>query len=400
MRAAPLALAALMICAAGHAQDHRPRARALGIPFDGTPGAIDAITDVPGVEVGETTLIAGSGPLRAGHGPVRTGVTVILPQGRAGRGGVAAAYTAINGTGEFTGLHMVEELGLFFGPIALTGTGNIGIVHQALVDWAARDSRLPPDELVMRSLPLVGETLDMPLNDVFGHPMRPADVFAALDGAHGGPVAEGNVGGGTGMIAYGFKGGIGTASRVVAVGDRHYVLGVLLQSNHGRRGNLRVAGVPVGQEIADLMPEPGAEAPLAPLPDSQGKNSVLIVIATDAPLDAHQLQRLSRRAALGLGRNGGTASDLSGEFALAFSTSWRTPISGPPTPPALISELDEPTLNALFDAAVQAVEEAEVNQLVASETMTGAGGARVYGMPVERLCAILRRHGRLDEARR
>jgi len=400
MRVALFVLAALMFGAACQAQDHRPRARALGIPFDGTPGLLDAITDVPGVEVGETTLISGSGPLRAGRGPVRTGVTVILPQGRSGRGGVAAAYTAINGTGEFTGLHMVEELGLFFGPIALTGTGNIGIVHQALVDWAARDARLPPDELVMRSLPLVGETLDMPLNDVFGHPVREADVFAALDGARGGPVAEGNVGGGTGMIAYQFKGGIGTASRAVAVGDRHYMLGVLLQSNHGRRRNLRIAGIPVGQEISDLMPEPGAEAPPAPLPEAQGKNSILIVIATDAPLDAHQLQRLSRRAALGLGRNGGTASDLSGEFALAFSTTWRTPLTGPPTPPALISDLDEAALNALFDAAVQAVEEAEVNQLVASETMTGAGGTRVHGLPVARLREILRRHGRLAETQR
>lgn len=395
MRPAMCLLAAVLLAGSAADAQHRPRARALGIPFDGVPGALDAITDVPGVEVGETSLISDSARPGGGHRSVRTGVTIVFPLGRAGRGGVAAAYSVINGTGEFTGLHMVDELGLFFGPIALTGTGNIAIVHQALVDWAVRDRRLPPDELIMRSLPLVGETLDLPLNDAFGHPMTEADVFAALEGARPGAVREGNAGGGTGMVAYQFKGGTGTASRILAVGHRRYALGVLLQSNHGRRANLRIAGIPVGQEINDLMPEEGGVA--AGPAEARGKNSILIVIATDAPLDARQLQRLSRRAALGLGRNGGTAGDLSGEFALAFSTTYRVPISGPPTPPALVSDLDEATLDALFDAAVQAVEEAEVNQLVAAETMTGEGGSRVHAIPVDRLRDTLRRHGRLIE---
>jgi L-aminopeptidase/D-esterase-like protein len=372
-----------------------PRARALGVPFDGTPGRWDAITDVPGVEVGETTLIRGSGRLHRGQGPVRTGVTVIFPLGRNGRGGVAAGHAVINGTGEWTGLQMVEELGLFFGPIALTGTGNIGVVHQALVDWAAMTPDLPPDEVIMRSLPLVGETLDMPLNDVFGHPLRQADVFAALRDARSGPVIEGNVGGGTGMIAYGFKGGTGTASRVVNAGEGNYTLGVLLQSNHGRRADLRIAGIPIGQEIADLMPQTADPAAPPSTARDRGKNSILIVIATNAPLDSAQLRRLARRAALGLGRNGGTASDLSGEFALAFSTTYRTAITGAPQPPALISALDEPTLNRLFEAAVQAVEEAEVNQLVASETMVGADGSTVFGLPTDRLRESLIRHARL-----
>ena len=372
------------------------RARDLGIPFQGAPGPLNAITDVQGVEVGQTTLVRGSGPLRPGHGPVRTGVTVIHPLGREGRDAVAAGFVTINGTGEFTGTHMLDELGLFFGPIALTGTGDVSVVHQALVDWSARPGWLAPDEVVMRSLPLVGETLDDDLNDVFGRPMTEADVFAALDGARAGPVQEGDVGGGTGMVAYGFKGGVGTASRVVETDGRRFVVGVLVQSNHGRRPDLRIAGAPVGEEIPDLMPEPGVAA--APAPEVQGKNSILVVIATDAPLQAHQLQRLARRAALGLGRNGGTASDLSGEFALAFSTTYRTPLQGAPKAPFLVNDNDEALMNGLFAAAAQAVEEAEVNQLLASRTTAGANGVVIHALPHDRLLEILRRHGRLRAA--
>jgi L-aminopeptidase/D-esterase-like protein len=377
-----------------------PRARELGVPFDGTPGPLDAITDVAGVEVGQTTLIRGSGPLFRGNGPVRTGVTIIHPLGREGRDAVAAGFSVINGTGEFTGAHMVDELGLFFGPIALTGTGDVSEVHQALVDWSARPGFLPDDEAVMRSLPLVGETLDDQLNDVFGHPMTEADVFAALDGARGGPVAEGDVGGGTGMVAYQFKGGIGTASRIVSAGGHAFTVGVLLQSNHGLRKDLRIAGAPVGAEISDLMPEaaPGL-LPTTPAAGVQGKNSILVIIATDAPLQAHQLQRLARRAALGLGRNGGTANDLSGEFALAFSTTFRTPLNGSPHAPFLVNDNDEATMNALFAATVQAVEEAEVNQLVASRDMEGAGGALVHALPHDRLLEVLRRHDALAPPR-
>jgi L-aminopeptidase/D-esterase-like protein len=369
------------------------RARDLGIPFQGQPGPINAITDVAGVEVGEVTLIHGEGPLVQGHGPARTGVTIIHPLGKDAHEGVAAAIVTINGTGELTGSHLVEELGLFFGPVALTGTGNIGLVHQAIVDWSARPGFASPDEVVMRSLPLVAETLDQPLNDVFGHPLKQADVLEALESAHSGPVPEGNVGGGTGMIAYGFKGGTGTASRLVQVRDQHYRVGVLLQSNHGRRTDLRIAGVPIGEEITDLLPARLPEN--APPGEGEGKNSILIVMATDAPLHAQQLHRLARRALAGLGRNGGTVGSLSGEFVLAFSTTFRSGLEGPPHVSTLINDNDEITFNALFAAVVQAVEEAEVNQLVASVTMTGADGWTVYGLPHGRLLASLKRHGQL-----
>jgi L-aminopeptidase/D-esterase-like protein len=397
-KTASAALLLLCLGSQGLAAHTAVRARDLRIPFQGTPGALNAITDVNGVEVGERTVISGSGPLVRGHGPVRTGVTIIHPLGKNAHEAVAAAFAIINGTGEWTGMRMVEELGFFFGPIALTGTGNIGIVHQAMVDWSARPGFATADELIMRSLPLVGETLDDPLNDVFGHALQESDVLVALDEAHGGIVAEGNVGGGTGMIAYGFKGGTGTASRVVSSGGRIYTVGVLLQSNHGRRGDLRVAGVPVGEEITDLLPELGdARAPQANTAPAgrQGKNSILVVIATDAPLQAHQLSRLARRAALGLGRNGGTANDLSGEFALAFSTGYRVPLEGAPRAAFLVNDNDEHLMNALFAATVQAVEEAEINQLVASETMVGANGAKVYALPHDRLTRILRAHNRL-----
>ncbi|KQX23228.1 MULTISPECIES: DmpA family aminopeptidase [unclassified Sphingomonas] len=387
------AMAVVMMALSTGASGAEPRARDLGVPFDGTPGAYNAITDVKGVEVGMTTLIHGNGKLVRGKGPVRTGVTVILPLGKAGRDAVAAGFSVINGTGEFTGTRMIDEVGLFFGPIALTGTGNVSVVHQGLIDWAARPGYLSDDELFTRLLPVVGETLDARLNDVYGHPMTTADVFAALDGASAGPVAEGNVGGGTGMTAYHFKGGTGGASRVVKVGSRTYTIGVLLQANHGKRSDLRIAGIPVGQEIRDLEPvmRPPAKAPE---PDTPEKNSLLVVIATDAPLQPHQLQRLSRRAALGVGRSGSTAGNYSGEFALAFSTTNTLPYDGKPVGQAYISDNEQDVMDALFTAATQAVEEALVNQLVAAKTMTGTDGSTVYALPHDRLQALLRKYGR------
>jgi len=370
-----------------------PRARDLGIPFPGVPGRCNAITDVAGIEVGQTTLVRGEGTLRQGKGPVRTGVTIIHPLGRKGLDAVAAGFAVINGTGEFTGTRVIEELGLLIGPIALTGTGNIPVVDQAMLDWAARPGYLPPDQRFLRVGPVIGETLDSHLNDVLGHPMTEQDVFSALDDAKGGPVAEGNVGGGTGMQAYEFKGGIGTASRVVRIGDRTYTVGVLVQANNGRREDLRVAGIPVGQIITTQMPEePGVQ----PATTRTDKNSLLIVIATDAPLQPHQLNRLARRAALGVGRNGSTARNTSGEFALAFSTTNRSPISGRAPSYEQISDLDGVLMNDLFTATVEATEEAIVNQLVASETMVGANGYKVYGIPHERLVEVLRAHSMIN----
>jgi len=399
LRIAAITLICAAALAATPASQAATRARDLGVPFDGTPGKLDAITDVPGVEVGQTTVIRGSGPLVTGHGPVRTGVTIIFPTGKTGRNAVAAGRSVINGTGEFTGMALVDEVGQLFGPIGLTGTGNISVVRDAMIDWAGRPGYLPDDEFIIHTLPAVGETLDIPLNDAFGHPLSREDVFAALDGAKPGPVAEGNVGGGTGMIAYGFKGGIGTASRVVADGDRSYIVGVLLQANHGARRDLRVAGVPVGEEISDLKPEMrdrfthrtgstgGVERP-------SPKNSLLVIIATDVPLQAHQLQRVARRAALGIGRTGSTAGNYSGEFALAFSTTNTSSWSGTAEEKLVVDDNDQRLMDALFRATVEAVEEALVNQLVASETMVGADDSRVYGLPHDRLVSLLKKYNR------
>lgn len=374
------------------------RARDLGILFDGRPGALNAITDVPGVEVGQTTLIRGQGKLEVGKGPVRTGVTIIHPLGRASTDAVAAGRAVINGTGEWTGMQLVDEAGLFFGPVALTGSGNVGIVHQSLQAWSL--AHVPAPLLSTRVLPVVGETLDSRLNDVFGQPLTQGDVFAAIDGARGGPVAEGNVGGGTGMIAYTFKGGIGTASRIVETDGRHFTVGVLLQANHGRREDLRIAGIPVGAGIRGAWPEVNGIAALGPdAGKPQEKNSLLIVIGTDAPLLPHQLDRLARRAVLGVGRNGSTADNLSGEMVLAFSTTVVTSPGKPPRAAEPVSDLDSGTLNALFAAAVQATEEALVNQLLASETMTGANGVKVHALPRDQLVKLLKAHGRLTPRR-
>jgi len=371
------------------------RARDLGVPFPGTPGEFNAITDVKGVEVGQTTLIrgeAGSAPP-----PIRTGVTIVHPLGKNGLDAVASGFTVVNGTGEFTGTRMIDETGLLIGPIALTGTANIPTVAQALMDWASRPGYLPKDLVFSHFLPVVGETLDGRLNDIFQHPMQQGDVFVALNGASSGAVAEGNVGGGTGMQAYQFKGGIGTASRVVHVEGHTYTVGVLLQANNGRRADLRIAGVPIGEEVRDLMPEPGSGDREGPA--QRTKNSLLVLIATDAPLQIHQLTRLARRAVLGVGRDGSTAGSMSGEFALAFSTTNTTPLQGDPPARQPISDLDGAQLDALFEATVQATEEAIVNQLVASNTMIGVGGYKVYGLPHDRLIQILKSHGRLAAAR-
>lgn len=379
----------------------QPRARDLGIPFEGIPGANNAITDVAGIEVGQTTLVRGEGALEIGKGPVRTGVTIIHPLGKASFDGVAAGRAVLNGTGEWTGMHLVDEVGAFFGPVALTGSGNVGMVHQSLMAWSAQ--HVPAAMMQTRVLPVVGETLESRLSDVFGKPMTEADVFAAVDGARSGPVAEGNVGGGTGMIAYGFKGGIGTSSRVVGKDGQRYTVGVLVQANHGRREDLRIAGVPVGAEVKGAWPEAGGKIVAGPdagkaVPE---KNSLLVVIATDAPLMPHQLERVARRAALGIGRNGSTAGNLSGEFALAFSTSavlslegvWQFRNGAP------IADLDSDTMNDLFAGTVQATEEALVNQLIASETMKGANDIKVHGLPHAEVLRVLKSHNRIKSKR-
>lgn len=365
--------------------DDTVRARDLGVPFDGTPGANNAITDVDGVLVGHTTLIAGNGAVEVGTGPIRTGVTAVLPLGMDVGRSVAAGRAVINGTGEMTGSWVIDELGTFAGPVMLTGTTSLGVVHHATSRWI-RDT-FPPEQSVAGLIPVVAETLDSNLNDIWGYHVKDEHVFDALNGASNGPVAEGNVGGGTGMVAYRFKGGIGTSSRVITVGEQTFTVGVLLQANHGGRNNLRIAGVPVGNEIPDLMP---SREPL-----SEPKSSLVIIIGTDAPLTPTMLERVARRASLGVGRNGSIGSYMSGEIVLAFSTTNTTTIGAPRQTPDTVSAWDGATLNPLFQATVQAVEEALVNCLVAARTMTGANNTTIHALPHDRLRTILDKYNRL-----
>jgi len=363
-----------------------PRARELGIPFSGIPGPFDAITDVAGVEVGHATLIRGEGPLVVGRGPVRTGVTVIFPLGKSAVAGVAAGHFTFNGDGEMTGSRFVDEFGELHGPIALTNTVSVGTVTTAVIEWNRLHVR-QEDELYARLTPLVAETWDGFLNDIYGQHVHREDVFQALDSASGGPVPEGNVGGGTGMSTFDFSGGIGTASRRVETEFGTFTVGVLVQSNFGSeaRSEMLIAGVPVGAEISDLLPLQGGA------PEQEG-SSIIVIIATDAPLIPTQLRRLARRATLALGRVGSQGHSGSGDIFLAFSTANRmTAYWG--------KEINNlrmlPDLNPLFEATVQGTEEAIINALVAGRTMTGADGNTVYGLPLERVQEILRRYNRL-----
>lgn len=357
----------------------QPRARDLGIPFDGQPGPRNAITDVPGVLVGHTTLIAGEGALVVSHGPVRTGVTAILPTGRSHRP-VFAACTALNGNGEMTGTAWITESGMLEEPILLTNTRSVGRVHDAVWDWRReRGFHQGEGPLDFAALPVVAETWDGRLNDIHGNHVTREHVFAALDGASDGPVAEGNVGGGTGMVCHRFKGGIGTASRVVG----NYRLGVLAQANHGTRESLTIAGVPVGRELTDLLPE------LHSLEATGEGNSIIVIVATDAPLLPHQLRRLCNRVPLGIGRVGGYGSNSSGDLFLAFSTAHLRPAAEEEV--QLASMLSNDAIDPLFLATVEATEEAIVNALVAARTMTGINGNRVHALPHERLMESVRR---------
>lgn len=363
----------------------KPRARDLGVPFDGVPGPLNAITDITGVEVGHTTLISGEGKLVVGQGPVRTGVTAILPRGKSCRDGALAGWFSLNGNGEMTGTTWIDEGGTLDGPILITNTHSVGTVHQAAVQWLVRR-----DPSISWALPVVAETFDGILNDINGFHVTKEHVFAALDGAQAGPVAEGNVGGGTGMRMFQFKGGIGTSSRKLSQSDGGYTVGVLVQANFGQREQLQIAGVPVGREITDLLPEQGklGEA----LPDG---NSIIIVVATDAPLLPHQLKRLVKRAALGLGRSGSVAENTSGDIFIAFSTA--NPTMRLPDKIVNVQMLPNTLITPLFTATVQATEEAIDNALVAAETMMGINGNKVYALPHDRLRAVLKKCDRLVE---
>jgi D-aminopeptidase len=364
------------------AAEPKPRARDLGIPFEGAPGQLNAITDVAGVEVGHTTLIRGEGKLVVGEGPVRTGVTAVLPHGRESLARVFAAWFSLNGNGEMTGTTWIDESGCLEGPVLLTNTHSVGVARDAAVEWLVRR-----DPTITWALPVVAETYDGFLNDINGFHVQKEHVFAALNSARGGAVAEGNVGGGTGMRLHRFKGGIGTASRKLPAANGGYTVGVLVQANYGKREQLLVAGVPVGREIADLLPMEGR-------PD-RADGSIIIIIATDAPLLPHQLQRLVKRAGLGLARTGGVAEHTSGDIFLAFSTANRGLVDAGPV--AKLDALANERITPLFAATIQATEEAIINALVAAETMTGINGNTVYAIPHDRLREVLRKYNRLVE---
>jgi L-aminopeptidase/D-esterase-like protein len=362
----------------------KPRARDLGIPFDGAPGPWNAITDVKAVEVGHVTLISGEGRLVVGKGPVRTGVTAILPQGRAFLGRVFGAWFTLNGNGEMTGTTWLKESGCLGSPILITNTQSVGIVRDAVIEWNLR--RNPPEDYSGDfSLPVVAETWDGFLNDIDGFHVKKEHVFEALDGARPGPVAEGNVGGGTGMTCHQFKGGIGTSSRVLGQAAGGYIVGVLVQANYGSRNTLSIAGVPVGKEITDLRPQRGRA-------DAKD-GSIIVVAATDAPLLPHQLERLVKRAALGIGIVGGRGEDSSGDIFIAFSTA--NPEVAKKTGTAQVTMLPNERINPLFTAMVSATEEAIVNALIAAETMTGINGNTVYALPHDRLIEVLKKYNRL-----
>jgi D-aminopeptidase len=365
-----------------------PRARDLGVPFDGTPGALNAITDVAGVTVGHSTIISGEGALRVGQGPVRTGVTAVLPRGRDSMARPSfAGWFSQNGNGEMTGTTWIEESGFLEGPVMITNTHSVGVVRDAVIQWRIKSG--PPDASgYWWSLPVVAETYDGGLNDINGFHVKERHAFEALDDARGGTVPEGNVGGGTGMVCYGFKGGIGTSSRVVKSGDGSYTVGVLVQANFGRRSQLMVAGVPVGREI----PQP-AQAAVLDDPVRGDLGSIIIVVATDAPLLPHQLKRLARRATLGMGRTGGTSGNGSGDIFIAFSTANTEAFRSSGL--ATLQMVSNEEISPIFDATVQATEEAIINALVAAETMTGANNRRVERLPHDRLREALRKYNRL-----
>ncbi len=403
-RALVLLVAAAAVAVSSAAETPpRPRARDLGIRFDGTPGPRNAITDVAGVEVGHTTLVAGEGPLVVGQGPVRTGVTAILPRGKVPAAApVAAATFSLNGNGEMTGTAWIEESGFLEGPVLFTNTHSVGVVRDAVIAW--RNRQPGAKSVGAWSLPVVAETWDGWLSDIDGFHVKPEHVFRALETAAGGPVAEGGVGGGTGMVSYEFKGGIGTSSRRLAPELGGYTLGVIVQANHGVRRQLVIAGIPVGEEIGGGRRRFAGLDPADRAGVSIGETgSILIVVATDAPLVAHQLKRLARRAALGLARTGAVSGNGSGDLFLAFSTAnaaaaAREGADGPEAfKPSVFQALPNEAMSPLFECVVAATEEAIVNALVAGETMTGRDGHTAEGLPHARVQEILRAHRRLAE---
>ena len=405
----PITILIGLILAAPLAAQTRPRGRDLGIPFPGKAGPNNSITDVPGIAVGHVTLIEGEGKLMPGKGPIRTGVTAILPRPKGNWDPVFAATFNLNGNGDMTGINWIKESGFLEGPILLTGTHSVGTVRDAAIQWQLKNGRQ-----FLFTYPVVAETFDF-LNDANGEHVKPIHALQALDNAKPGPVQEGAVGGGTGMGCNGFKGGIGTSSRGVSVQAGAYTIGVLVQCNYG--GDLRILGVPIRQEIGDLricttLAQPlsrewtrgippcaaAGGAKVAPAPPEYearyaGRGSIIVIVATDAPLLPHQLERLTRRVGMGLGRLGSWAGNSSGDLFLAFSTANAGAAKSEGTP--ALKMLPNDQMDLLFQATIDATEEAVVNAMLAAETMTGVDGIRVFGLPGDRVVAALKKYNRM-----
>ena len=355
------------------------RARDLGVPFEGTPGPLNSITDIKAVEVGYRTLISGEGKLQVGVGPVRTGVTAIFPRGKSAVDPVFAGWFTENGNGEMTGTTWVEESGFLYGPVMITNTHSVGLVRDTVIDWQVKHGTPIPLE-DWWSLPVVAETWDGDLNDINSFHVKPDDAVAAMQDAHAGSIAEGNVGGGTGMICFEFKGGTGTSSRKLPESLGGYTVGVLVQCNFGVRHLLRIAGAPVGYEI-----------PLDTHRNDTG--SIIVVVATDAPLLPHQLKRIARRVTLGLGRLGSISGNGSGDIFIAFSTA--NAGAGLARKSANVQTLANGQMDSLFEATVQATEEAVVNAMIAAKTMTGINDHTVEALPHDGLLEVLKKYNRL-----
>ena len=365
----------------------KPRARDIGIPFNGSTGKFNAITDVKGVEVGYSTIISGQGKNVRGKGPVRTGVTAILPRGR-NNNPVFANWYSLNGNGEMTGTTWITESGFLETPIMITNTNSVGVVRDAVLKWFVKTGWYKED--YWYTYPVVAETYDGDMNDIYGFHVKESNAYEALDSAKSGYVKEGNVGGGTGMMCLGFKGGTGTSSRVVKIKDSTYTVGVLVQSNFGAKKHLTIAGVPIGKELKDTM---NYEIKAPPSYRDEGSGSIIVVVATDAPLLPHQLKRIAARVALGIGIVGGIGGNGSGDIFIAFSTA--NPTAFQREKFTKLDELPNDLINPLFEGTVQAVEEAIINAMVAAETMEGINGNKAYGLPHKLVIDLLKKYNRI-----
>ena len=371
----------------------KPRAREIGIPFDGVPGKYNSITDVQGVEVGYSTIISGSGTKELGAGPVRTGVTAIFPRGKAQKfSPVYANWYSLNGNGEMTGTTWVTESGFLETPIMITNTNSVGIVRDAVLKWYVKTNWYGKEDW-WYTYPVVGETYDGFLNDIYGFHVKETHVLEAINNATGGKIEEGNVGGGTGMKCLGFKGGTGTASRKISLAGENYTLGVLVQSNFGYKKNLTIAGVPVGVALKDTLNSEFYGSPQSR--NEEGDGSIIVIVATDAPLLPHQLKRIAQRVPIGIGVVGGRGSNGSGDIFLSFSTANLGAFDREKM--TKVSTLSNGHMTYFFEATVQAVEEAIINAMMAAETMSGINGNKVYALPHDLLLQILKNYNRLGK---